>query len=72
MPPQPPYTLTPRAAEYLAKIIETVMRLELGTGFAPEGRRDGSLRPVRRREAARGLIRCRSCACSPPDSASES
>ncbi|MDR1655946.1 MAG: Fic family protein [Deltaproteobacteria bacterium] len=33
MTQQPPYTLTLGAADYLAKIIETVMSLELGTGF---------------------------------------
>jgi Fic family protein len=30
---QPPYTITLGAADYLAKIVETVTRLELGTGF---------------------------------------
>lgn len=33
MKPQPPYTITLGSADYLAKIVETVMRLELGTGF---------------------------------------
>ena len=30
---RPPYTITEKAADYLAKIVETVTRLELGTGF---------------------------------------
>lgn len=30
---KPPYTITEKAADYLAKIVETVMRLEFGTGF---------------------------------------
>ena len=30
---KPPYTITEKAADYLAKIVETVTRLELGTGF---------------------------------------
>ena len=30
---QPPYTITEKAADYLAKIVETVTRLEFGTGF---------------------------------------
>ena len=29
----PPYTITVKAADYLAKIVEAVTRLELGTGF---------------------------------------
>ena len=29
--PQPPYTITEKAADYLAKIVETMTRLELGT-----------------------------------------
>jgi Fic family protein len=33
MPQQPPYTITLAAADYLAKIVEAVTRLELGTGF---------------------------------------
>ena len=31
---KPPYTITEKAADYLAKIVETVTRLEFGTGFA--------------------------------------
>ena len=31
---KPPYTITEKAADYLAKIVETVTRLELATGFA--------------------------------------
>lgn len=34
MPNQPPYTITVKAADYLAKIVETVTKLEYGTGFA--------------------------------------
>ena len=30
---KPPYTITEKAADYLAKIVETVTRLEYGTGF---------------------------------------
>ncbi|MDR2179438.1 MAG: Fic family protein [Synergistaceae bacterium] len=30
---KPPYTITEKAADCLAKIVETVMRLEFGTGF---------------------------------------
>lgn len=30
---RPPYTITEKAADYLAKIVETVTRLEFGTGF---------------------------------------
>jgi len=30
---KPPYTITEKAADYLAKIVETATRLELGTGF---------------------------------------
>ncbi len=30
---KPPYTITEKAADYLAKIVETVTRLELVTGF---------------------------------------
>ena len=30
---KPPYTLTEKAADYLAKIVETMTRLEFGTGF---------------------------------------
>jgi len=30
---KPPYTITEKAADYLAKIVETVTRLEFGTGF---------------------------------------
>jgi predicted transcriptional regulator len=37
---KPPYTVTEKAADYLAKIVETVTRLEFGTGF----RRDITLR----------------------------
>ena len=33
MPSKPPYTITEKAADYLAKIVETVTRLEFGTGF---------------------------------------
>lgn len=33
MPNKPPYTITEKAADYLAKIVETVTRLEYGTGF---------------------------------------
>lgn len=33
MPQKPPYTITEKAASYLAKIVETVTRLELGTAF---------------------------------------
>ena len=33
MPNKPPYTITEKAADYLAKIVETVTRLEFGTGF---------------------------------------
>ncbi|MDR0536339.1 MAG: Fic family protein [Puniceicoccales bacterium] len=32
-PQKPPYTLTEKAADYLAKIVETVTRLEFGTEF---------------------------------------
>ena len=31
--PKPPYTITEKAADYLAKIVETVTRLEFGTEF---------------------------------------
>ena len=34
MSKKPPYTITEKAADYLAKIVETVTRLEFGTGFA--------------------------------------
>ena len=30
---KPPYTITEKAADYLAKIVETATRLEYGTGF---------------------------------------
>ena len=30
---KPPYTITEKAADYLAKIVEIVTRLEYGTGF---------------------------------------
>ena len=30
---KPPYTITEKAADSLAKIVETVTRLEYGTGF---------------------------------------
>lgn len=30
---KPPYTITEKAADYLAKIVETITRLEFGTGF---------------------------------------
>ena len=33
---KPPYTIMEKAADYLAKIVETVTRLELGTGFKRE------------------------------------
>ncbi len=33
MPQKPPYTITEKAADYLAKIVETVTRLTLGTDF---------------------------------------
>ena len=33
MPHKPPYTITEKAADYLAKIVETVTRLEFGTEF---------------------------------------
>jgi Fic family protein len=33
MPPKPPYTITEKAADSLAKIVETMTRLELGTDF---------------------------------------
>jgi Fic family protein len=33
MPTKPPYTITEKAADYLAKIVETVTRLDLGTDF---------------------------------------
>ena len=33
MPKKPPYTITEKAADYLAKIVETVTRLEFGTDF---------------------------------------
>lgn len=33
IPQKPPYTITEKAADYLAKIIETVTRLEYGTEF---------------------------------------
>jgi Fic family protein len=33
MTKKPPYTITEKAADYLAKIVETVTRLEFGTGF---------------------------------------
>ncbi len=33
MPSKPPYTITEKAADYLAKIVETVTRLEYGTQF---------------------------------------
>lgn len=33
MPNKPPYTITEKAADYLAKIVEIVTRLEYGTGF---------------------------------------
>jgi Fic family protein len=33
MPQKPPYTITEKAADYLAKIVETVTRLDLGTEF---------------------------------------
>ena len=33
MSSKPPYTITEQAADYLAKIVEAVTRLELGTGF---------------------------------------
>lgn len=33
MPNKPPYTITEKAADYLAKIVETVTRLEYGTSF---------------------------------------
>ena len=34
MSKKPPYTITEKAADYLAKIVETVTKLEFGTGFA--------------------------------------
>ncbi|GHV83686.1 Fic family protein [Spirochaetia bacterium] len=33
MTSKPPYTITEKAADYLAKIVETATRLEFGTGF---------------------------------------
>ena len=30
---KPPYAITEKAADYLAKIVEAVTRLEFGTGF---------------------------------------
>jgi hypothetical protein len=30
---KPPYTITEKAADYLAKIVETITRLEFGTDF---------------------------------------
>jgi Fic family protein len=33
VPQKPPYTITEKAADYLAKIVETVTRLEFGTEF---------------------------------------
>ena len=33
MADKPPYTITEKAADYLAKIVETVTKLEYGTGF---------------------------------------
>ena len=30
---KPPYTITEKAASYLAKIVEAAMRLEYGTNF---------------------------------------
>ncbi len=35
---KPPYTITEKAADYLAKIVETVTKLEYGTGFKKDVR----------------------------------
>ena len=46
--PKSPYTITERAADYLAKIVETVIRLEIGTGFSRDIRlhRENRLRTI--------------------------
>ena len=38
---KPSYKITVKAADYLAKIVETVTRLELGTGFKRDERSSG-------------------------------
>lgn len=45
---KPPYTITEKAADHLAKIVETVTRLELGTGFKRDIRlhRENRLRTI--------------------------
>jgi Fic family protein len=46
--PKPPYTITEQAASYLAKIVETAMRLEYGTEFKRDIRlhRENRLRTI--------------------------
>jgi Fic family protein len=48
MPQKPPYTITEKTADYLAKIVEIVMRLELGTEFKRDIRlqRENRLRTI--------------------------
>ena len=41
---RPPYTITEKAADYLAKIVETATRLEFGTGFKRDIRIHGENR----------------------------
>ncbi len=46
--PKPPYTITEKTADYLAKIVETVTRLEFGTEFKRDIRlhRENRLRTI--------------------------
>jgi Fic family protein len=48
MPQKPPYTITEKAADYLAKIVETVTRLEFGTEFKRDIKlhRENRARPI--------------------------
>ena len=53
---KPPYTITDKAADYLAKIVETVTRLEFGTGFKRDIRlhRENRIRSIHSSVAIEG------------------
>jgi len=54
---KPPYTITEKAADFLAKIVETVTRLEFGTGFTRDIRlhRENRVRTIHASLAIEGI-----------------
>jgi Fic family protein len=40
----PPYTITPKAADFLPKIVESATKLELGTGLSRDTKPHGETR----------------------------